>query len=119
MRNGTVVAILETYYLNICEGTKVMNISLDQLTTSARGLLKTPTVDDHAKDNENDLSIQNRYVDSIELSDRAIGLSTQAGAEMGIKEQPDTNQRQQREDTGTNQQQGPDFTKAVSLNVLA
>ncbi len=96
-----------------------MSISIDQLTISIRESLKTLTADNYTEDDEVTPSIQDSYVDSIELSDRAIDLSTQADTETDFKEGPDTDQGQEEEDTGTNQQQEPAFTKTVSLNVLA
>jgi hypothetical protein len=99
-----------------------MSMSIDQLTTSIRESLKTLTADDYTEDDEKAPSIQDSYVDSIEISDRAVDLSTQADTETDFKERPDTNQEQEyeeEEDTGTDQQQGPAFTTAGSLNVLA
>jgi len=95
-----------------------MNISMNQLTTSVRDLLKTLNVDNFKEDGEKAQSIQSSYVDSIELSDRAIELSTETDTETDFKEKPDTNQGQE-EDPGTNQRLETAFTKAVSLNVLA
>ncbi len=95
-----------------------MNISMNQLATSVRESLKTLNVDNFKEDGEKAPSIQSNYVDSIELSYRAIELSAGANTETDFKEGLDTNQGQE-EAPGANQQQEPAFTKAVSLNVLA
>ena len=61
---------------------------------------------------------QNRYVDSVEFSNRAIELSMEADTETGFNEESDTDQGQEG-NPDTNQRQEPAFTEAVSLNVLA
>ncbi len=58
-------------------------------------------------------SIQNRYIDSVEFSDRALELYMNADSGTNINEKSDTNQGQ-KEDPGTNQQQ-PALARAVSL----
>lgn len=99
---------------------------MGQLAVAVKESLKTLTVDNNTEDDEKVSSIQNRYVDSVEFSDRAIELSIEADTETdfdeepdtGFKEEPDTDQGQE-ENPGTNQRQEPAFTEAVSLNVLA
>ena len=92
---------------------------LGQLAVAVKESLKTLTVDNNTEDDEKASSIQNRYIDSVEFSDRAIELSMQADTETGFDEESDTDQGQE-EDPGTNQLQEPAFafTGAVSLNVL-
>ncbi len=100
--------------------------SMSQLAVTVKESLKTLAVDNYTEDDEKASSIHNRYVDSVELSDRAIELSMQADTETdfneesdtGFKEESDTDQGQE-EEPGTNQLQEPAFTEAVSLNVLA
>lgn len=84
-----------------------MNINFNQLATSISESLKALTVSNY-EDDEKGLSLQDKYIDSIEFSDRAIELSTKADTDTGPKEGP-----------GTNQQQGPAFTNAMSLNFFA
>ncbi len=91
---------------------------MSQLAVTVKESLKTLVLDNNTEDDEKAPSIQNRYIDSVELSDRAIQLSMQADTETGFKEESDTDQGQE-EDPGTNQLQEPAFTGAVSLNVLA
>ena len=99
---------------------------MSQLAVAVKESLKTLAVDNYTEDDETAPSIQNRYVDSVELSDRAIELSMQADTETdfnedfetGFKEESDTDQRQEG-NPDTNQLQEPAFTEAVTLNVLA
>ncbi len=91
---------------------------MGQLAVAVKESLKTLAIDDYTEGDEKVSSIQNRYIDSVELSDRAIALSMQADTETGFKEEPDTDQGQEG-NPGTNLLQEPVFTGAVSLNVLA
>ena len=90
---------------------------MNQLAVAVKESLKTLTLDNNIEDDEKVSFIQNRYVDSVEFSDRAIELSMQADTETDFKEESDTDQGQ--EDLGTNQLQKPAFTETVSLNVFA
>ncbi len=107
---------------------------MGQLAVAVKESLKTLTVDNNTEDDEKASSIQNRYVDSVEFSDRAIELSMQADTETdfneesdkGLKEEPDTGFEEesdtdqgQEEDPATNLLPKPVLTGAVSLNVLA
>ena len=99
---------------------------MGQLAVAVKESLKTLTLDNNTEDDEKAPSIQNRYIDSVEFSDRAIELSMQADTgtdfneefDTGFEEEPDTDQGQE-ENPDTNQLQEPAFTEAVSLNVLA
>lgn len=91
---------------------------MSQLAVTVKESLKTLVLDNNTEDDEKAPSIQNRYVDSVELSDRAIELSMQADTETDSKEESDTDQGQEG-NPGTNQLQEPAFTEAVSLNVFA
>ncbi len=99
---------------------------MGQLALTVKESLRTLTVDNYTADDEKAPSIQNRYVDSVEFSDRAIELSMQADTEMdsnevfdtGFGEEPDTDQGQEGNPV-TDQRQEPAFTEAVSLNVFA
>jgi hypothetical protein len=100
--------------------------SMGQLALTVKESLKTLTLDNNTEDDEKVPSIQNRYIDSVELSDRAIALSMQADTETGVKEEPDTGFKEetdtdqgQEENPGTKLLQEPVFTGVVSLNVLA
>ena len=92
--------------------------SMNQLAVAVKESLKTLTLDNNTEDDEKVSTIQNRYVDSVELSDRAIELSMQADTETGFNEESETDQGQEG-NPGTNQLQEPVFTGAVSLNVFA
>jgi|TARA_B100001971_G_C17739667_1_gene310054 hypothetical protein len=84
--------------------------SMNQLAITVKESLKTLAVDNYTVNNKKASSIQSRYVDSVELSDRAIELSMQVDTE--------TDQGQEG-NVGTNQLQKPVLTGAVSLNVFA
>ena len=84
--------------------------SMNQLAITVKESLKTLAVDNYTVNNKKASSIQSRYVDSVELSDRAIELSMQVDTE--------TDQGQEG-NAGTNLLQKPVFTGAVSLNVFA
>jgi len=107
---------------------------MGQLAVAVKESLKTLTLDNNTEDDEKAPSIQNRYIDSVEFSDRAIELSMQADTETdfneefdtGFKEEPDTGFEEESDtdqgqegNPGTNQLQEPAFTEAVSLNILA
>lgn len=94
---------------------------MSQLAAAVKESFETLTIDRHTEDNnikEVTPSIQNRYIDSVEFSDRALELSMGADTETGSKEKFDTDERQEG-NSGPNQRQEPAFTGAVSLNVLA
>ncbi len=91
---------------------------MGQLALTVKESLKTLTLDNNTEDDEKVPSIQNRYIDSVELSDRAIALSMQVDTDTGFEEETDTDQGQEG-NTGTNQRQEPVFAGVVSLNVLA
>ena len=91
---------------------------MGQLAVAVKESLKTLTLDNNTEDDEKAPSIQNRYIDSVEFSDRAIELSMQADTETDFNEESDTDQGQEG-NPGTNQLQEPAFTEAVSLNILA
>ena len=98
---------------------------MNQLAVAVKESLKTLAVDNYTEDDKKASSVQNRYIDSVELSDRAIELSMQADtetdfneeSETGFEEESDTDQGQEG-NPGTNQRQEPAFTEAASLNVL-
>lgn len=91
---------------------------MNQLVVAVKESLKTLTIDSHTEVKEKVSSIQKRYVDSVELSYKAIELSIGAGTETGIKKESETDQGQE-EDPGTIQRQVPTLIKAITLNVLA
>jgi len=87
---------------------------MNQLGTAVKESLRTITTDNHTEFKEKVPSIQKTYVDSVELSDRAIELSMGADTETSVKEESDTDQGH-----GTIQRQVPVLTKAIPLNVFA
>ncbi len=100
--------------------------SMGQLAVAVKESFATITVDrHHAEDNSNRInnvqpSVLNRYIDTVEFSDRALELlmgadtETSSGAEFdtdrGQKENPDANHQQQKQ---------PAPKRAISLNVIA
>ncbi len=98
---------------------------MGQLAVAVKESLKTLAIDDYKEGDEKASSIQNRYIDSVELSDRAIALSMQADTETDVNEEFDTGFKEE-SDTDQGQEGNPDtnqlqevFTRALSLNVLA
>lgn len=99
---------------------------MNQLGIAVKESLKTLTTDNHTEVDDKAPKIQYTYVDSVEFSERAIELSTQADTEKGSNEEfntgfnegSDTDQGQE-DDPDTHQRQKPAFTETVSLNVLA
>ena len=95
--------------------------NMGQLAAAVRESFATITVDRidrHTEKNsikEVTPSIQNRYIDSVELSDRALELYKNADTGTSINEKLDTDQGL-KEDPGANQQkQQPALARAVSL----
>ncbi len=93
--------------------------SMSQLAVEVKKSLETLTIDSHTESNNKKVlpSIQNRYIDSVEFSDRAIALSMGTNTEKGSN--TDTVQGHEENSGANQQQQGPAFTGAVSLNVFA
>ena len=91
---------------------------INQLAVAVKESLETLVINNITEDDEKASSIQNRYVDSVEFSDRAIELSMEADTETGFNEESDTDGGQEG-NPDTNQRQEPTFTEAVPLNVLA
>ncbi|MCR4289573.1 MAG: hypothetical protein NUV86_04855 [Candidatus Scalindua sp.] len=93
---------------------------MSQLAAAVKESFATITIDRRTEENNIKKvlpSIQNRYIDSVEFSDRALELSMGTDTETSSNEKLDTDQGQE-ENPGANQQQ-PVFTGAVPLNVLA
>jgi len=95
--------------------------NMGQLAAAVRESFATITVDRidrHTEENSTKKvtpSIQNRYIDSVELSDKALELYTNADTGTSINQKLDTDQGLQ-EDPGANQQkQQPALARAVSL----
>ena len=91
--------------------------SMGQLALTVKESLKTLTLDNNTENGEKAPFVQNRYIDSVELSDRAIQLSMQADTETDFEEETVTDQRQE-EVSAANPLQDV-FTKALALNALA
>jgi len=93
---------------------------ISQLAAAVKESFATITIDRRTEENNIKKilpSIQNRYIDSVEFSDRALELSMGADTETSSSEKLDTDQGQE-ENPDANQQK-PVFTKAVSRNVFA
>ncbi len=90
---------------------------MGQLAVAVKESLKTLTVDNNTEDDEKASSIQNRYIDSVEFSDRAIELSMQADTETDFKKKIETVQRQEEVPAANPLQEV--FAKALALNALA
>ncbi|MFQ5687532.1 MAG: hypothetical protein ACE5GV_12830 [Candidatus Scalindua sp.] len=91
--------------------------SMGQLAITVKESFKTLTVDKNTENNVKFPSIQNGFIDTVELSERAIQLSRQADTETGIVEKPATVQRQEVVPTANPLQDV--FSKALALNALA
>lgn len=92
--------------------------SMGQLAVAVKESLKTLTLDNNTENgnSRNALSTQTRYIDSVELSERAIQLSRQAEAETAVEVKPATVQREKAPAANPLQDV---FTKALALNALA
>ncbi|KHE94040.1 MAG: hypothetical protein K8F52_17910 [Candidatus Scalindua rubra] len=93
---------------------------MNQLATAVKESFATITIDRRTEENNIKKilpSIQNRYIDSAEFSDRALELSIGTETETNSNEKLDTDQEQE-ENPEANQQQ-PVCTGTVSLNVFA
>ena len=95
--------------------------NMGQLAAAVRESFATITIDRidrHTEENSIKKvtpSKQNRYIDSVEFSDRALELYMNANSETRINEKIDTDQGLE-EDPGANQQQQqPALARAVSL----
>ncbi len=93
-------------------------MNLSDMGQMALTSIKSLTVD---KNRENDVKfssvIQNNFIDSVELSDRAIQLSRQAEAEKAVEVKPAPVQRQAEVPVANPLQSV--FAKALALNALA
>ncbi len=97
--------------------------SMSQLAVAVKESFATITIDRQTEENsfkEVTPPVQNRYMDSVEFSDRALKLYMGADTGTNFNEKFDTDQGQE-EDPGANQQQllQPALRGAVSLNVFA
>jgi len=90
---------------------------MGQLAVTVKESLKVLTLDNNTEKGGKVSSIQNRYIDSVELSERAIQLSMQADTESGFNEGTDTDQIQETNPAANPLQEV--FTKALALNALA
>ncbi len=92
--------------------------SMSQLAVAVKESFATITIDRHTEGNsikEVTPSIQNRYIDSVELSNRALELYVNADSGTSVNEKLDTD-KELEEDPDTNQQQQqPALARAVSL----
>ncbi len=91
--------------------------SMGQMALTVKESLKSLALDNNTENGEKLSSIQDNYIDSVELSDRAIQLSMQADTETALKKKIETVQRQE-EVPAANPLQDV-FTKALALNALA
>ena len=90
---------------------------MGQLAVAVKESFKTLALDNNTENGVKFSSIQNNYIDSVELSDRAIQLSMQADTEAALKKKIETAQRQE-EVPAVNPLQEV-FTRALALNALA
>ena len=90
---------------------------MGQLALTVKESLKTLAVDNNTENGEKVSSIQSRFIDTVELSDRAIQLSMQADTETALKKKIETVQRQEEVPVANPLQDV--FTKALALNALA
>ncbi len=105
--------------------------NMGQLAAAVKESFATITVDrHHAEDNSNRInnvqpSVLNRYIDTVEFSDRALELYMGADTETGSRAEFDTDRRQKENPDANHQQQEeqeqkqPAPKRAISLNVIA
>ncbi len=91
--------------------------SMGQMALTVKESLKSLALDNNTENGGKALSIQTGYIDSVELSERAIQLSMQADTETAVEVKPATVQKQE-EVPAANPLQDV-FTKALALNALA
>jgi len=95
--------------------------SMSQLAVAVKESFATITIDRidrHTEENsmkEVTPSIQIRYVDSVEFSDRELELYMNADTGTSINEKLDTDQGREEDTDANQQQQQPALTRAVSL----
>ncbi len=92
--------------------------NMGQLAAAVKESFATITIDRQAEENskkEVTPSIQNRYIDSVELSDRALELYMNADSGTSVNEKPDTDQGLEEGPDANQQQQQPALARAVSL----
>ncbi len=97
-----------------------MNVSgMGQWTAAVRESFAAITIDRHT---EQDIAkqvttspIQNRYVDTVQISDRALELYMNADSGTNINERLDTDQGVEEAPAADQQQQQPALARAVSL----
>ncbi len=104
--------------------------SMGQLAAAVKESIATITVDRQTEDNGNRInnfqsSVQNRYIDTVEFSDKALELYMDADTETSSRAESNTDSRQ-KENSGANHQQQeeqeqkqPVPNRATLLNVVA
>ncbi len=96
--------------------------SMSQLAVAVKESFATITIDRQAEENsvkEVTPPIQNKYVDSVEFSDRALELYMNADTGTNTNEKFDTDQGQEDDPAENQQQQQPVPTGTVLLNAFA
>ena len=91
--------------------------SMGQLALTVKESLKTLALDNNTENGEKVSPVQIRYIDSVELSDRAIQLSMQSDTETALKKKIETVQRQEEVPVANPLQDV--IAKALARNVLA
>ncbi|HJO56276.1 MAG TPA: hypothetical protein QF423_06335 [Candidatus Scalindua sp.] len=95
--------------------------SMSQLAIAVKESFATITIDRidrHTEENsmkEVTPSIQNRYIDSVEFSDRALELYMNTDSRTSVNEKLDTDQGLEESPDANQQQQQPALARAVSL----
>ncbi len=96
---------------------------MGQLAAAVKETFATITVDRQTEDNTiNNVapqSIQNRYNDSVELSEKALELLMGTDTESNSKAEFDTDRKQKENPDANHQQKQPIPKKAIALNVFA
>ena len=109
-----------TNFSGIYKGVIIMRVSgMGQWTAAVRESFAAITID---RQSEQDIAkqvttspVQNRYVDTVQISDRALELYMNADSGTNINERPDTDQGQEEVPGADQQQQQPALARAVSL----
>ncbi len=95
--------------------------NMGQLAAAVRESFATITVDridKHTEENSTKKvtpSVQNRYIDSVELSNRALELYMNADSGTSVNEKPDTDPGLEEGPDANQKQQQPALARAVSL----
>jgi len=97
--------------------------NMGQLALAVKESFATIAVDRHVEDNNikkvTPPSTQNRYVDSVEFSDRALQLYMGASAGMSSSEEFNSDKGQEEDPAANQQKEQPAIARVALLNLVA